>query len=122
MPNRSLSSSRGVPWLRHAAYLVIVIAGLRAASGFVVQVLVAAVLALALLWPMRHLVRRGVPFGLPMVVVIAGLVVAALALTQPLLSSIETFSNNAPGYLDRLETKLGPLLEVVGIDPDDTRE
>ncbi len=97
-------------WLQTAAYLIIVIAGLRVAAPLVLPILVAAILAIALQWPLRALTRRGVPMGLAMTGVGGLLVVVSTVLTQPVVRSISQFRQNAPAYLERLKAKIEPLV------------
>ena len=97
--------------LRTAAYLVVVIAGLRVASGLVVQVLAGALLAFAFLVPVRFLDRRRVPHVLSIVVVAVVALALALALVRALGTSIGDFQDQIPEYEQQLEERPGWLFE-----------
>lgn len=106
-------------FLINAACLVIILAGLQAARSIVVTFLLSAFMAVVCSAPLYWLRRRGLPMFVSVLVVIAGIVIAALMMTTLIGSSINDFSNNLPTYQDRLHTQwksLSAWLESIGVD------
>ena len=99
----SLGEGAGSRFLRTAAYAVIVVAGLKAAQGLLVPVLVAALLAVICIPPMRWLHRRGLPDGVALGVVLLGLFGVSAALTGVLGRSTRTLIRSLPEYQARLD-------------------
>lgn len=84
------------------ASVVIVVAGLSAASAIVVPVLFAAILATALAPAFRWLQRKGVPSGLAVFLLILALLLAGLLLIGIVASSLRELARNLPTYRQNL--------------------
>lgn len=92
------------------AALVVVIAGLKAASSIIVPVLLAAFLAVLSFPPMRALHRRGLPKWAAFIVVFLGVIVAMVAISAILTNSVRDLTENIPTYQQHIQDQLTPLL------------
>ena len=94
---------RGTVLLITAACVVIVVAGLRAASGLVIPILLGTFLSFFCFPPMRKLQSWGIPAGLAIVIAVAAVSVGALAIVGLVGASLTAFSIRLPDYLGDLE-------------------
>lgn len=102
---------RGGSWLRGAAYLIVVVAGLRAAADLVLPVLIAAILALVCAHPVDRLRRWGVPNGLALGLVVAGVLLAVVLLSGIFGRSVALFAGSLGGYEERLHERVAGVVE-----------
>ncbi len=101
------------------ASLVVVVAGMRAASPFLSPFLLALFLAVLLYPPYRGLLGRGFPTWLTVSIMVAGVMLAGLGLLALLYLSIEQLRSNLFLYASRLSTLRATLemwLESAGIE------
>lgn len=84
------------------ASLVIVVAGMRASAEILVPVLFAVILAIALAPGYRWLLRKGVPGGLAILLLILALLLAGLLLIGIVARSVSELSQNLPTYQQNL--------------------
>jgi len=102
-----------------AASLVVVVAGMRAASTIINPFLLAVFLASLCAPPLFWLQRRGVPNGLAVVIILLGLLVAALLLMLFVGRSVNALTQQLPAYQERLGIIMGGLtawLSSLGLD------
>jgi AI-2 transport protein TqsA len=85
-----------------AASLVIVVAGMQAASTIINPFLIAVFVATLCAPPLFWLQRRGVPNGLAVVIILLGLVVAAFILMMFVGRSLNALTQQLPFYQERL--------------------
>jgi len=108
-------SSRDSRFLLTAACVVIVIAGLKASTAFVVPVLAAALLALVCIPPMNLLRRWRVPDAIAVVLVMIGVLLGIGVLSAVVGNSIGEFSASVEGYQEDLDNRIEGWF---GDDPD----
>jgi predicted PurR-regulated permease PerM len=102
-PSPSPLHFRGARLLFIAASLVVVVAGLKAAQSFFLPLLMALFLTVLCVPPMRWLERRGLPIGLAALLVIAGAILAVLAVAVVIGGSLQSFYVELPFYRARLD-------------------
>jgi AI-2 transport protein TqsA len=107
-----------------AAAFVIIVAGMRAATSIINPFLLAVFLS-SLCAPLLYwLQRRGVPKGLAVSIILLGLLVVALLLIIFVGRSLNTLSQQLPGYQERLTetvTQVFAWLNSQGLDIDMTK-
>ena len=109
----------GLRVLLTAAAVVVIIAGLKAASSILLPVLMAAFLAVLSVPPISWLRKRGLPAWASVLIVFTGVLVVILALTALIGTSLTDFSRNLPTYQVRIQERTASLLEWVqkqGVD------
>ncbi|MEM7202196.1 MAG: AI-2E family transporter [Planctomycetota bacterium] len=116
-PARSGSPPEREPWLRTAAYVVIVVAGLRAAADLVVTVLLALLLAMAFLVPVRYLRARRCPTWLAVGLVVAATGVAWTGLVTVVSRSVQAFHGRLDDYEEKLEGRYQEVAKALGMTP-----
>jgi predicted PurR-regulated permease PerM len=102
-----------------AASLVVVVAGMRAASTIINPFLLAVFLASLCAPPLFWLQRQGVPNGLAVVIILSGLLVAALLFMLFVGRSVNAFTLQLPVYQERLGLIMAGLtawLTSLGLD------
>ena len=97
-----------------AAAVVVVVAGMRAAAPLLVQVLLATLLATLSAGPTAALKRHGLPTGLAVLLVIAGMVAAGVVVGSLIGTSLAEFTRNIPTYEARLDAQLATALSWLG--------
>ena len=113
------------PWARFlliAAAIVVVIAGMRAASPILVRFFLSVFIAVISAPPLFWLKRKGVPTALAMLVVIMCIVGVGVVIGALVGTSINEFSNALPFYQKRLvqqTTEFFTWLKQKGIDVPD---
>ena len=100
--------------LMTAAAVVVVIAGLKAASEVLLPVLAAGFLAVLSIPPVRALQRRKVPDWAAVLIVFLGVLVAVGLVSLFVGTSIKGFSANVPKYEERLREYTTGLLDWLG--------
>lgn len=93
-----------------AACFVIVIAGMRAAESIIVPFLLSAFIAVICSSPLFWLKRKGIPTGIAVLLVLAGIMVIALAIVLLVGTSLQDFSNALPSYQAQLHEEIAGLL------------
>jgi AI-2 transport protein TqsA len=102
-----------------AAAFVIVVAGMRAASTIINPFLLSVFLASLCAPPLYWLQRQGVPNGLAVAIILAGLLVSALLLMVFVGRSVNTLTQQLPVYQERLGIIMAGLvawLSSLGLD------
>ncbi len=106
-----MNRSRNGRFLLAAASVVVVIAGLKAAAGFILPLLFATLLTL-LIWPLfRWFTSRGLPEPLALAIT---LITALLALALFLLLAtfaVNEFASSAPAYLNQAQERVDQWFE-----------
>jgi predicted PurR-regulated permease PerM len=87
------------------ASMVIVLAGVKAASGLLGPIMLALFLAIILLIPLRFLQRNHVPAFLSYLLVIGGAIALFIVLTYFIGKSLNEFIGKIPAYKDRFTEK-----------------
>jgi AI-2 transport protein TqsA len=102
-----------------AASLVIVVAGMRAASAIINPFLIAVFVATLCAPPLFWLQRQGVPNGLAVAIILLGLLVTALILMGFVGRSLNALTQQLPVYQERLGVIMSGLvnwLSSLGLD------
>lgn len=105
-----------------AASCVIVVAGMKAATGILVPFLLAVFIAIVTAPLFIWMQRKGIPAAVALLLMIAILVAAGALGVGLVRQSLTDFSTNLPSYQSRLEqqtTQLWEWLEAKGIDAPD---
>lgn len=105
--------SAGRQWLLSAAAIVIVLAGLRAASDIITPFLLAAFLAIICAPPLSSMQKKGVPGALAVLVLFTGVGLAFFLLFIALKGAVESMATQAPLYNARLSALLNSLREAL---------
>ena len=100
--------------LMSLAALIVVVAGLKAASTLVVPLLMALFLAVICSPPLHKLQSRGVPSGLALLIVLLGIIVVATGLLFFVGNSVNQFTDNLPFYQQQLQERLAGLVAWLG--------
>ena len=101
------------PWVIAAAFVVIA-AGIKAAEAIMVPFLLAAFIATVAATPMFWLHRRGVPIGLAILAVIAGLLIVLFGLGAVVAQQVAVFATALPGYEEQATAFAQRVLEGLG--------
>jgi len=104
MADEAITHGRGARTLLALACLVILIAGLKAASGLLLPILVAVFLSLLCIPPMNRLQEMRLPDWLAITIVISGATLVVLVLTLILAESVSDFQSRIPHYRQRLDS------------------
>jgi len=102
-----------------AASLVVLVAGMQAASTIINPFLLSVFLASLCSPPLYWLQRQGVPNGLAVAIILSGLLVAALLLMLFVGRSVNALTQQLPVYQERLGIIMGGLtawLSSLGVD------
>jgi AI-2 transport protein TqsA len=114
-----LAERKGLRVLATLACVVVVIAGLRAASSLMLPLLVAIFLAILSVPPMRRLQNVGVPTGLAIAIVVI-LAFGIVTLVSAVIgTSVRQFQDSLPFYRDRLNAIMNDgihWLQAQGLD------
>ena len=105
------------------AAFVVVVAGMKAATEILVPFLLASFIAIVAAPPMFWLRRKKVPDWLSLVIVILAALLCILAVSGLIGTSIRGFTEDLPGYEQRLKEVYGAILawlEGWGVDLSDT--
>lgn len=92
------------------AALIVVVAGLKAASSLVVPLLMSLFLAVICSPPLHKLQERGVPSGLALLIVLLGIIIVAMGLVFFVGNSVNQFTDNLPFYQQQLQERLAGLV------------
>lgn len=112
----------GASWLRTGAFVVIVVAGLQAAAGLLIPVVVGVLLALVFARPAQWLHARGMPKWLAGVIVVLVAGTAWVAFSVGLGTSIAAFTAELPRYEERLAQVQKQAFAAFGLDASDRVE
>jgi predicted PurR-regulated permease PerM len=88
------------------AAVVVVIAGIKAASEIVIPVLLAAFVAILCSPLLSWFERRGVPRAIALFLIISGVVIGGIGLVTLLGTSIQDFSKDMPVYEEKLQEQV----------------
>ena len=102
---------RGTRVLTTLAALIVVVAGVKAAADIVNPFLLACFAAVMVAPLMTWCVRRGLPRGAALTLVLAVLVGVVALLGRLLSTSVASFQRQMPVYEQRLEGELGGLVQ-----------
>ncbi len=101
----------GSHFLFRAAAVVVIVAGLRAASGFILPLLFATLLTL-LSWPVfRWLTTRRVPEPVALAATLFGALLALALFLFVATAAVNEFATSAPQYLDQVQFRLASLFD-----------
>ena len=123
MKRMTVRGSPGVPPLLIAAALVIVVFGLKYSSDVLAPIFLAATLAILFTPALWWLEKKGLPFGLALVVMVLALGGFIILLIFILTTSLEQLSLKLPEYAALLHQRidaLGAALGTIGIDLQDS--
>ena len=123
MKRMTVRGSPGVPPLLTAAALVIVVFGLKYSSDVLAPIFLAATLAILFTPALWWLEKKGLPFGLALVVMVLALGGFIILLIFILTTSLEQLSVKMPEYAALLHQRidaLGAALGTIGIDLQET--
>ena len=96
--------------LATTAAFIIVVAGMQAAQAILVPFLLSVFVAIIAAPPLFWLTDKGVPKAIAMLVVISGVLVAAIVVAALVNTSVDDFSRALPTYQMRLRTETASLL------------
>jgi len=114
----------GERFVKVAAGLVVLVAGLKLAASLLVPLVLAAFLALVCMHPIAKLKGWGLPSALAITLVVLLLILVLLGVTVLVGGSAAQFSQAIPGYQKSLEGIVHGVLgrlEHFGLDLDETR-
>ncbi len=94
-----------------AAAFVVIIAGMRAAEGLLVQFLISAFIAIICAPPLFWMQKKGVSTITAIIVIVFGIIIVGSLVTTVIGSSLNDFSRDLPSYQSRLQIKTAELLE-----------
>ena len=97
-----------------AAAVIVVIAGMRTAAPLVVQIFLASLLAILSAGPTAALKRQGLPTGVAVLLVIAGMVAAGVVVGSLIGTSLAELTRVFPTYQSRLDAQLTTALSWLG--------
>ena len=106
-----MTSNRTFTSLASIAALVIILAAAREAQEIVLPFLLAAFIAIIAAEPMTWLHEKGVPSGLAIAIVVVTMIGLLFGASLILASSIESFTQTMPSYLDRLKDSTEQLVQ-----------
>ena len=104
------------------AAIVIVIAGMRAATVILVPFLLALFISIISTTPLFWLQRKGLPTWAALITVILGILIVGFLIAWLVGSSVKDFSNNIPVYEEKLKLQTAGIIawtEKHGIDISD---
>jgi AI-2 transport protein TqsA len=107
-----------------AAGIIIILAGLQAAVGFIVPILLAVIFAVIFWPPLAALQKRGMSAGMALAAVIIGFFVILILFTVIIAVGIAGFSDRIPAYQEMLVIRMGEMATLVqgwGIEPGNLR-
>ena len=110
---------RGVSFLRTAAYLTIVLAGLKFAGSLLVPIIVAAFVAIICAPAVHFLVAKRVPSGFAVVLVLILVLGSVVLVSIAVADQLTALSSDLPTYKAKLQThyeNLTTWLEGMGIE------
>ena len=108
-------------FLLFAAAFVILVAGMRASADLIVPFLMAIFIAVLCMPPIGFLRSKGVPHGLAVLFVLAGVVLLGGGVGTIFGASIGSFADDIPAYQARLEVMVNDAIHWVssmGVDAD----
>jgi len=109
----------GTRFLLMAACVVIVISGIKAASGLILPFLISLFLALITLPLLNWLIRKKIPMPLAVLITIIAALSVLTAIVFVIGGSVNNFTDEVPKYKDRLDvmsTSILDWLQAHGID------
>ena len=96
------------------AAIVIVVAGMRAATDILVPFLLAVFVSVISAMPLFWLQRKGLPTWLALITVILGILIVGFLMAWLVGSSVKDFSNNLPVYEEKLTLQTAAIIAWVG--------
>lgn len=96
------------------AAIVIVVAGMRAATDILVPFLLAVFISIISATPLFWLHRKGLPAWLALITVILGILIVGFLMAWLVGSSVKDFSNNLPVYEEKLKLQTAGIIAWVG--------
>lgn len=123
IPTHPSGASKARSILGTLAALVIVVAGLKAATPLVEPLLLAALIAIAVMPLLNWLTRRGVHLAISITLVVVMIAVAGAGTGLVFARSAQDFSTQLPVYQQKLDAELVTLSAMLGergIDMPDT--
>ena len=96
------------------AAIVIVVAGMRAATDILVPFLLAVFISIISAAPLFWLQRKGLPSWLALITVILGILIVGFLMAWLVGSSVKDFSNNLPVYEEKLTLQTAAIIAWIG--------
>ena len=96
------------------AAIVIVVAGMRAATDILVPFLLAVFISIISATPLFWLQRKGLPTWLALITVILGILIVGFLMAWLVGSSVKDFSNNLPVYEEKLKLQTAGIIAWIG--------
>ncbi len=96
------------------AAIVIVVAGMRAATVILVPFLLAVFISIISATPLFWLQRKGLPTWLALITVILGILLVGFLMVWLVGSSVKDFSNNLPVYEEKLKLQTAGIIAWIG--------
>lgn len=96
------------------AALVIVVAGMRAATVLLVPFFLAIFISIISATPLFWLQRKGLPTWLALITVILGVLIVGFLMALLVGSSVKDFSNNLPVYEEKLKLQTAGIIAWIG--------
>ena len=104
------------------AAIVIVVAGMRAATVILVPFLLAVFISIISATPLFWLQRKGLPTWLALITVILGIMIIGFLMAWLVGSSVKDFSNNLPVYEEKLRLQTTKIIAWIGKHGIDTSD
>ncbi|MCZ6799919.1 MAG: AI-2E family transporter [Nitrospirae bacterium] len=105
-----LNKGAGLPVLTTLGWLVVVVAGMRAADSILVPLLLSVFLAVICAAPVFWLEGKGIPSGVAVLIVMLGVVGIGVGIGAMIGTSVNDFSEAVPRYQARLHEEMGSVL------------
>ena len=96
------------------AAIVIVVAGMRAATDILVPFLLSVFISVISAPPLFWLQRKGLPTWLALITVILGIMIIGFLMAWLVGSSVKDFSNNLPVYEEKLKLQTAAIIAWIG--------
>lgn len=96
-----------------AAAFVVVVAGMKAAKSIIVPFLISVFIAIISAPPLFWLRRKRVPGALALLIVFAGILLAALLVSAVVGTSLDGFVKTLPDYQAKLQEQVGNILDAL---------
>jgi predicted PurR-regulated permease PerM len=96
------------------AAIVIVVAGMRAATVILVPFLLAVFISIISATPLFWLQRKGLPTWLALITVMLGILTLGFLMAWLVGSSVKDFSNNLPVYEEKLKLQIAGIIAWIG--------
>ncbi len=97
----------------YLAATIVIIAGIMASTDIVLPILLALFLSIICIQPISFLEKRKIPYGVSMLIVLAGLGIVFIILGGIIGNSLSGFLNDAPIYEDKLRQTAMDIIDTL---------